>query len=100
MQAAAAVVALAVVGGAGHSAELRVDAELRRDFYPMRYELGHPRGGFVLVYPLVNVARLPAGRHAYYPRTGVLCNVVAPPTARCTRVSRTLRERVAALRLT
>ena len=72
---------------------------LRLDFYPMRYTLAHPRGRFLLVYPLSDVAQLPTATHAYYPRTAVLCPSIAPPSGLCPRTSRALRSRLAALRL-
>ena len=97
--AASHLVRVAVVGADGRSAELRIEGAIRRDFYPLRYRVAHPRGPYLLVYPLLDVARLPAARHAYYPRTRVLCPGVAPPSGLCPRVSDALRKRLADLRL-
>lgn len=94
------IMRIAVVGADGRSAELAVKGAIRRDFYPRRYRLAHPRGPHLLVYTLLDVGALPSAVHGYYPSVRVLCPSVARPGALCPAVSAVLARRLASLRLT
>lgn len=70
--AAKGITGVAVIGADGRSRTLAVGEEFLAQLRPSTVEVREPRGGYLLVYPLMG-GGLPAQPGRFYPDTGAAC---------------------------